>query len=85
MIGDQPTGTIVGAQISSVIWQGLAVTVNGKPAKLAIVTDDGEIYAVGDQVATEAEAVAINAYRNFLKAEGHLKVLSKPIISAGKP
>lgn len=79
MIGGQPTGTITGAQISSVIWQGLAVTVDGKPARLAIVTDDGQIYAAGAQVAAEAEAVAINAYRNFLKAEGHLKVLSKPI------
>ena len=82
MIGDQPTGTLPGAYISSLIWQGLAVTVDGKPAKLAIVTDDGQIYAAGDQVAAEAEAVAINAYRNFLKAEGHLKVLSKPIEKA---
>ena len=83
MIGDRPTGTLPGAHISSVIWQGLTVSVDGKPAQLAIITEDGQIYAAGDQVATEAEAVAINAYRNFLKAEGHLRVLSKPIDKAG--
>lgn len=85
MIGDRPTGSITGAHISSVIWQGLTVSVDGKPAKLAIVTDDGRIYAAGDQVATEAEAVAINAYREFLKGQGHLRVLSKPIDKASKP
>ena len=85
MIGDQPTGTIAGARISSVIWQGLTVSVDGKPAKLAIVTEDGQIYAAGAQVAAEAEAVAVNGYREFLKGQGHLRVLSKPIDKAGPP
>ena len=58
MIGDRPTGTLPGAYISSPIWQGLAVTVNGKPAKLAIVTDDGQIYAAGDQVRERAAAAS---------------------------
>lgn len=76
MIGTQPTGTISGVVISAVAYEGLSVTVDGKPAKLAIVTDDGHIVASGAQVAIEAEAVALNNYRNFLKAQGHLRVRS---------
>ena len=52
---------------------------NGKPARLAILTDDGKIIAAGDQVAKEAEAVALNCYRNFLKGQGYLRVNSEPI------
>lgn len=79
MIGTQPTGTIDGVVISAVSHEGLVVTVNGKPAKLAIVTDDGQVIAAGDDVAREAEAVAVNCYRGFLKGKGFLRVLSKPI------
>lgn len=79
MIGTQPEGAISGVVISAVAHQGLSVTVDGKPARLAIVTDDGHIIAAGDQVAKEAEAVALNSYRNFLKGKGFLRVLSNPI------
>lgn len=74
MIGTQPTGAIAGVVISAVSHKGLTVTVDGKPARLAIVTDDGSIIAVGDVVARESEAVAVNCYRNFLKGQGHLTV-----------
>ncbi len=74
MIGTQPTGAIAGVVISAVVHKGLEVTVNGKPARLAIVTDDGRIVADGRVVAREAQAVAINCYRNVLKGEGHLRV-----------
>ncbi|SFB95783.1 hypothetical protein SAMN05216344_10685 [Polaromonas sp. OV174] len=80
MIGQQPIGALAGVVISSVSHEGLRVLVNGKPARLAIVTDDGQVVASGDQVAREAEAVAVNAYRGFLQGKGFLKVLSKPII-----
>lgn len=79
MIGTQPTGAIDGVIISAVSHEGLVVTVNGKPARLAIVTDDGQVIAAGDDVAREAEAVAVNSYRGFLKGKGFLRVLSKPI------
>lgn len=80
MIGTQPEGTISGVVISAVSHEGLSVTVNGKPARLAILTDDGQVIAAGDQVAREAEAVALNCYRNFLKGQGFLRVNSEPII-----
>lgn len=79
MIGTQPVGTISGVVISAVSHEGLRVTVDGKPARLAILSDDGRVIAVGDQVAKEAEAVALNSYRNFLKGQGYLRVNSAPI------
>ena len=86
MIGQQPTGTIAGVVISAVAHEGLTVEVDGKQARLAVVTEDGKIVAVGDEVAREARAVSVNCYRQFLQGTGRLRVLSKPIerLSAGK-
>ena len=79
MIGTQPTNTLPGVVISAVSHEGLSVTYNGKPARLAILDDDGHIVAQGNQVAKEAEAVSLNCYRNFLKGQGFLRVNSEPI------
>lgn len=79
MIGTQPTGAIEGVVISAVGHEGLTVMVNGRPARLAIVTDDGHIVAAGDQVAREAEAVAVNCYRQTMQGKGYLRILSQPI------
>lgn len=81
MIGPQSTGAVDGVVISAQSHTGLKVTACGKPALLAVVTADGEIIAAGDSVAKEAEAVAINAYRNFLAGRGYLKIYSKPLQS----
>lgn len=83
MIGTQPTGSVPGVVISAVTHEGLTVTVNGKPARLAVVADDGTVIAAGRDVAREAQAVAVNLYREFLKGNGHLRVLSAPITNAG--
>ncbi|TQL73323.1 hypothetical protein [Delftia sp. HK171] len=79
MIGTQPTGAIVGVQISAVSHEGLSVSINGKPGRLAIITEDGQVVAAGKEVASEAQAVAVNCYRNFLQGKGFLRILSKPI------
>lgn len=79
MIGTQPTGAIERVVISATAHEGLTVTVDGRPARLAIVTEDGQVIAAGPQVAREAEAVAVNSYRGMLQGSGHLRVLSKPI------
>ena len=80
MIGNQPTGRIPGvAIVSAVAHEGLRVTFNGRPAMLAILAADGSVVATGQVVAAEAEAVAVNSYRQFLIGRGHLRVLSKPI------
>lgn len=79
MIGDLPHTSIHGIVISAVGHEGLTVLVNGKPARLAIIDDNGQVLAAGTDVAKEAEAVSVNSYRNFLKGQGFLRVLSKPI------
>lgn len=79
-IGQQPVGNLGGIVISSVSHEGLRVTVDGKPARLAVITDDGVVIVSGDQVAREAEAVAVNNYRGFLQGKGFLRVMSKPIL-----
>jgi C4-dicarboxylate-specific signal transduction histidine kinase len=83
VIGTQPTGAIKGVVISAVFHEGLTVTVNGKPARLAVVDEAGVVIASGDVVAREAEAVAVNNYRNFLQGQGYLRVLSEPLPLAG--
>lgn len=82
MIGTQATGAIEGVVISAVSHEGLTVTVDGRPARLAVITEDGRVVAAGDQVAREAEAVAVNSYRSFLQGKGFLRVLSKLIQKA---
>lgn len=79
MIGTQPTGTIPGIRITAVVHEGLTVTIDGRPGRLAILDEAGNVAAEGAQVAREALAVAVNCHRNLLQAQGHLRVLSVPI------
>lgn len=79
MIGTQTTGAIQGVVISAVAHEDLRVDVNGKPGRLAIISEDGSVIAAGPDVAREAAAVAINSYRQFMQGKGFLRVLSKPI------
>lgn len=76
MMQQQP---IDGVVISAVSHEGLSVTVGGRPAQLAVVTDDGKVIACGLDVAREAEAVAVNSYKQTMAGKGYLRVLSKPI------
>lgn len=70
------------AVISAVVHEGPTVIVNGQPAQFAIVAEAGAVIATGKVVAREAEAVAINAYRDFLKENGILReVLRGPPVS----
>lgn len=78
LIGDQKTGGVEGVVISASGNEGLRATLNGQPARLALVTDDGEVFA-GDSIAREAFNVSVNAYRDFLRGEGHLRTLSPPL------
>jgi hypothetical protein len=55
MVGDQPTGAIEGIVISAVSHEGLQVSVDGKPARLAVALDDGTIIAAGEDVAREGK------------------------------
>jgi hypothetical protein len=84
MIGQQPTGAVPGVTISTVAGEGLTVSIDGKPGRLAIVDDEGHVIAAGAQVAQEVRAVAVNSYRAFLEGRGHLRTRSRPI-DKGQP
>lgn len=79
LIGTQPTGALQGVRITAVAHEGLTVTIDGKPGRLAIVDEDGNVITASPMVAREAEAVAHNCLRNLWKAQGHLRVLSEPL------
>lgn len=83
MIGDQLTGALPGIVICATSHEGLQVFADGRRVRLAIIDDDGRVLAAGDDVAREAEAVALNNYRAVLKGKGFLRTLSKPILPAG--
>lgn len=64
--------------ISAISFEGLsAITADGKPAKFAIVDEDGKVIASGPEVAEAAWRTSVNAYREFLMGQGHLRVYTK--------
>lgn len=79
MIGQQPTGAIPGVVITAVAHEGLTVQINGRPGKLAVLDEAGNVIAAGPAVAREAEAVALNCYRQVLRGQGHLRVWGEDI------
>lgn len=65
--------------ISAVSFEGLTITTqDGRPAKLAVIDEHGQIIEAGDDVASAAWSVAIDTYRRFMVGEGHLRVYSSP-------
>lgn len=82
MIGPQPTGAIAGVVLTAVAHEGLRVLVDGKPGRLAVLDEAGNIVSSSHLVAREAESVVVNMHRNFLMGQGHLRVLSNPLEAA---
>lgn len=82
MVGDRKTGRVEGVVLTAVVHEGLTVLVNGKPGRLAVLDEHGKVVACGDDVAREAASVAVNNYRNFLKAQGHLRVFGSALETA---
>ena len=82
MIGTQRTGRLPGVVMHATSHEGLLVDVDGKRARLAIIDADGKVIAAGAEVAREAEAVALNNYRNTLKGQGFLRTYGNPIQKA---
>lgn len=72
MIGPMPTGRIAGVDITATPHGGLSATVHGRPARIALVDDDGHVLAAGKDLADEVEGVAVNAYRQVLTGHGAL-------------
>lgn len=86
MISIPKTDTLQAAQISAVIHQGLTVkTRDGRPARLAIIDEDGNVLDAGKAVEREAWNVAIASYMNYQIGQGHLRVWSAPVPGIGEP
>lgn len=79
MIGHQRTGGLPGVVMHATSHEGLLVDVDGKRARLAVIDADGKVIAAGAEVAREAEAVALNNYRNTLKGQGFLRTYGNAI------
>jgi hypothetical protein len=74
-----PTDTLQHAHLTGSIWQGLtASTRDGKPARLAIIDDAGNVIEAGATVARECWNVVLQVHRNYLQDQGHLVVHSTP-------
>ncbi len=79
MIGTIETGMLKTSVMSGFCYEGLTVkTKDGKPARLAIVDENGNIIEDGPEVANEAWNVAIATYKNFLIGKGYIRVHTTP-------
>lgn len=58
---------------------GLTVTTrDGRPARLAVLDEDGNVIAEGADVARECWNVTVECQRNFWHGNGHLVVHTSP-------
>lgn len=65
--------------VSAVVFEGLSVTDGeGKPAAFAVVDMQGNVLASGAAVAAAAWEASVEAYRNHLIGQGHLRTLKRP-------
>lgn len=79
MIGIPKTGTLENGRISATVTSGYQfTTTDGRPARLAIIDDQGNVVESGDAVAREAWNVCIAVIKNFKIGQGHIVVHSAP-------
>lgn len=83
MIGIPKTGTLAKGCVSANVTTGYKLTTSdGRPARLAIIDDDGNVVEAGEEVAKEVWNVAIAVMKNFRIGKGHIVVHSSPPGSA---
>jgi len=71
--------------ISGVSFDGLTITApDGKPARLAVIDEAGNIIEAGESISAAVWNVAIECHRQFLIGLGHLKIHSEPTGVRGK-
>jgi len=62
-------------KVAARVFEGLSVfTHDGKPARLAILDEDGKVIAEGKNVADAAYHTSVEAYRQMLEDKGHIRV-----------
>lgn len=81
-----PNPQLQAARISANVSSGfVATTADGKPARLAIIDEDGNVIEAGQDVAWAAWRVCIEVQENFWECQGHLIVHSGPPPPIQKP
>jgi hypothetical protein len=74
-----PNPQLQAARISATVSTGFScTTAAGKPARLAIIDEAGNIIEAGPEVAWAAWKVCIEVQENFWEGMGHLVVHSSP-------
>jgi len=77
ILGNLPTGTLQHAKLSGVCFEPLkAQTTDGRPARLAIIDEDGKVIESGDAVSSEVWNLVRGVWRNYLQGKGHIRVIS---------
>lgn len=72
---DTQIAAAISSTISAVSFQGLSIeTSDGNPAMLAVLDQNGEVVDAGPAVSRAVWEIAIRSYRNFLCAQGFLRV-----------
>lgn len=72
-----PNPTLDGVIISATVSSGFnAATTTGKQARMAIIDEQGNILASGNDVAWAAWRVCVEVQENFWEGHGHLVVHS---------
>lgn len=54
-------------------FEGVSVSVAGKPAKLAVISDEGEVVALGQEVEEQFSDASVLSYQMMLRCEGLLR------------
>ena len=74
-----PNPPLLACSVSATISTGFtAKTATGKPARLSIIDEAGNVIEAGPSVAWAAWRVCIEAQENFWQGQGHLVVHAGP-------
>ena len=74
-----PNPQLQASRISATVSEGFTTTTaDGKPARLAIIDEAGNVIEAGPDVAWAAWKVCIEVQENFWEGQGHLVVHSSP-------
>ncbi|UBM24225.1 hypothetical protein K8374_17875 [Pseudomonas sp. p1(2021b)] len=79
MIGIPKTGALEHSCISANVTTGYRfTTADGRPARLAIIDDQGNVVEAGETVAQETWNVCVTVIKKFMIGQGHIVVHSAP-------
>ncbi|WP_460415521.1 hypothetical protein [Pseudomonas sp. microsymbiont 2] len=74
-----PNPVLSGAKLSATVSTGFtAHSESGSRARMAIIDDQGNILAAGEDVAWAAWRVCVEVQENFWEGQGHLVVHTSP-------